>query len=164
MRFIYPMLIAIFVGFAPQSMAQDTTLNFQLSSDGWTIEQALAQIEALGLSGQVSDSANSIATVEFEGQTFTIDGYHCNAIKQCTEFLFFIGFDLPNGISLTKINEWNATAIVGRAYIDDEQDPWLDHIISVSDNNDDSAFREGFELWIAGLTRFNEFISSFWSS
>ncbi len=164
MRFIYQILIVIFIGFAPHSLAQDTTLNFQLSSDGWTIEQALAEIEAYGLSGQVTDSSESTAAIEFEGATFAVDGYHCNSNKQCTEFLFYIGFDLPNGLSLDKVNEWNSTAIVGRAYLDDEQDPWLDHIISVNDSNDDSAFREGLELWIAGLNNFNEFISSFWSS
>ena len=129
------------------------------SAGGMTIEEVGAILEREGLDVSYDDGgeAGRIAS-EFVGARFEVMSVHCNNAKRCTEFLFIAGFDLEDGFPLTKINEWNAERIGGRAFLDDENDPFLDHVVSVSGPGDVAAFREGLFLWQAAIDDFADFI------
>lgn len=144
--------------FPSASLAQNSFSNPQLLANGWTIQEALMVFKEFELSGEVTDPAKSTAKVKRGKRIFYFDGYNCDKNRRCTEFLFSIGFDLPEGMSLEKINEWNSRELAGRAYLDDENDPWLDHVVSILDRNDDSALEEGIALWIGALDKFENFI------
>ena len=133
---------------------------------------ALAASPALAEGGMTSKEVaaileNESMTVAIEGEgtlsasawgfTFEIYGYHCEG-ERCTEYLFVTGFDLPNGFPLERINDWNAGEPAGRAFLDDDGDPFLDHSISVSGPGDAGAFREGLFLWLNALDSFSDFI------
>ncbi len=168
MRFIRLSIIAIsaltltglgagFV-FPSASLAQNSLSNSQLLANGWTIQEALVVFKEFELPGEVLDPEKSTAKIKGGNRTFFLDGYNCDKNRRCTEFLFSVGFDLPEGMSLEKVNEWNSRQLAGRAYLDDENDPWLDHVVSILDKNDDSALEEGIALWIGALDKFEAFI------
>ncbi len=92
------------------------------------------------------------------GYEFAVNGANCSGGNCCTEFLLTIGFDLPNGYPLERINLWNARELAGRAYLDEDGDPFLDHVISVHSASDTGAFYEGLLLWLNALEDFDDFL------
>ena len=129
------------------------------SGGGMALASVLAAIESEGLSTRVIDAEAKKAAATFNGVEFELEGYYCSVGDRCTEYLFSIGFDLPNGFPLTKINEWNAQQLAGRAFLDDEDDPWIDHVISVGEDDDASALIEGLRLWIGAIVDFDAFLT-----
>jgi len=65
---------------------------------------------------------------------------------------------LANGFPIERINKWNAEELAGRAFLDEENDPFLDHVVSVSGPADENAFREGLFLWAGALDAYLKFI------
>lgn len=130
-----------------------------MGSGGITIEEAGALLggEGLEVRLETGGEAGKIVSAAL-GVRFEILSVNCNSARRCTEFLFVAGFDLEDGFPLERINDWNAEAIAGRAFLDEENDPFLDHVISVSGPQDRGAFREGLYLWEAALKDFIEFI------
>lgn len=51
--------------------------------------------------------------------------YNCNSVGRCEDIQFSVGFDMANGTSQSVIDEWNRTKRFGRAYLDDENDPFI---------------------------------------
>ncbi|MEM9495688.1 MAG: YbjN domain-containing protein [Pseudomonadota bacterium] len=140
--------------FSSASSAQDATV-----TGGMTIgevaaimagEGLLAEIAAGGEAGKVQSAVS--------GADFEVFSFNCNEASRCTEFLFITGFDLPEGFPLEQINDWNARKTGGRAYLDDERDPFLDHVISVSGPIDSGAFVEGLYFWAAALDAYIDYI------
>jgi len=133
--------------------------NSFVAGGGMTVAEIAAVLTSEGLDAEISSSeaAGKIQS-ELSGVPFEIFSVNCNSAGRCTEFLFICGFDLADGFAMAKINEWNATKIAGRAYLDDEDDPFLDHIISVSGPGDEGAFKEGLYLWAAALDAYIEYI------
>lgn len=123
-----------------------------LAPGGMTIEEAGAVFKRNDLPFEITGPVNA------RSEGFDLNGYNCNAAQRCTEFLFSAGVDLPDGFPLERINEWNADELIGRAYLDEEKDPWLDHLVSVSGPQDDGAFEEGLIAWLAGLSKFLDFL------
>src|SRR5690606_13260757 len=58
------------------------------------------------------------------GANFNIYMYGCES-ERCKSLQFIAGFDLADGITLQRINEWNRDKRYGSAYLDDEDDLWL---------------------------------------
>jgi len=130
-----------------------------LAEGGMTVAEVASLLESEGLSaGVMSGGEAGKIQSELSGVAFEIFSVNCNSSGRCTEFLFIVGFDLPNGFSMERINDWNAQKLAGRAYLDDENDPFLDHVISVSSPGDSGAFREGLYLWAAALDGFIDYI------
>ena len=130
-----------------------------LASGGMTIDEVAAVLADEGLSAEIKEGAEAGKIYsEVNGGNFEVMSANCGAGGRCTEFLFIAGFDLPDGFPLEKINQWNADQIAGRAFLDEENDPFLDHVISVSGAGDEGALREGLYLWAAALEEFMEYI------
>ena len=126
---------------------------------GMTIAEVEAVMSAEGLITNIIDDGEAGGVQSHvSGVDFDVFAINCTQAGRCTEFLFIVGFDLPSGFPLQQINDWNATRLAGRAYLDQENDPFLDHVISVSGPMDAGAFREGLFLWAAVLDEFIDFI------
>ncbi len=66
------------------------------------------------------------------GFTVNIYTYNCNS-GHCQNIQFRVGLDLRDGTTLERVNEYNSTKIYGTAWMDDENDPWLDLLHNVAD-------------------------------
>jgi hypothetical protein len=130
-----------------------------MGAGGMTIEEAAAILVSEGLAAELEQGGEAGKIISaVAGARFELLSVNCNGAKRCTEFLFVAGFDLADGFPLERINAWNADAIAGRAFLDEENDPFLDHVISVSGPRDHGAFREGLYLWEAAVGEFVDFI------
>lgn len=128
-------------------------------SSGMTIEEAAEAMRLEGAAAETSPSGDGgKISSSLSGVNFDVFAMNCNELSRCTEFLFIAGFDLPDGIAVERMNEWNARKLGGRAFIDQYGDPFLDHVVSVSGPGDVGAFREALYLWAASLDAFVEFI------
>lgn len=93
-----------------------------------------------------------------EGVDYTVSFYGCRENAACTVINLSAGFDLPDGIDLAPLNEWNRTKIIGRAYVDAERDPYLDHPVVLADGVPQQAFAETMRRWGWAVAQFKEHI------
>ena len=99
---------------------------------------------------------SSAAGAEFQIQTFGCDS---DSHDNCKLLLFKVGFDLEEGTTLESMNDWNEQVLVGRAYIDDEMDPWLEWAVNMDGGVTEKNFAESFDWWETALAQFLDHIN-----
>ena len=92
------------------------------------------------------------------GVKFSITFYGCKKQVDCYGLLFSTWFDLNNGIALAPINEWNADSLLGRAFVDAECNPVIDHYIFADRKRSISHFAEEIEHWGDVISDFADFV------
>lgn len=96
------------------------------------------------------------------GTEFAIVFYGCDESTHdaCDFLLFKVGYDLAAGASLDAVNRWNATQLVGRAYLDDVDDPWLEMPVVLERGISRGNFEALFEWWELSVSVFEEQIGA----
>jgi len=92
------------------------------------------------------------------GAEFRIYFYGCSRGKDCTTLLFKAGFDLIMGTTLETVDAWNEGALLGRAYLDDEDDPWIELGVNMKGGVSRSNFEVTFGRWESILSDFQRHI------
>ena len=93
---------------------------------------------------------------EAAGLNYALFGFNCSGATQvCNEFLFSTFFDVDTAPSLQVINAFNEKALAGRAFLDNEGDPNLEHLFTVADDNQDLIERN-LAIWEATMLDFAE--------
>lgn len=93
-----------------------------------------------------------------DGTNFRILFYSCNKAPRCASIQFVAAFDLDEGLKLSKINAWNSTKRFGRAYLDDEMDPFVEMDIDFEHGATSEAIANNVDTWAAVLPAFKTFI------
>lgn len=106
-----------------------------------------------GRDGQGDPMVSSSAA----GANYTIYMYGCEE-DRCKSLQFIAGFDLADGIGLQRINAWNRDKRYGSAYLDDEEDPWLQMDLDLEGGATTGQVTEYVELWDTLLGQFQAFI------
>lgn len=94
---------------------------------GSDFDEMIASFERNGLSVKLtrdSDGDPRLRSTD-DDNPFSVIFYQCTDNEDCQVIQFSAGWNLKNGISRRKIEEWNADKLWGQAYRDDEKDPWL---------------------------------------
>ncbi len=123
-------------------------------SGGMTLPEVAA---ALSEADMPTSEDGGVLRGEIDGIGFTLEGYNCEA-SRCTEFLFSSGFSLGAPFPVEKVNQWNWERYAGRASLDAQGDPYVDHIFSVSGPGDKAVVGEAAGLWEAIVLDFADFI------
>ncbi|HHI70804.1 MAG TPA: YbjN domain-containing protein [Rhodobacteraceae bacterium] len=90
---------------------------------------------------------------------FNVYFYGCEDNKNCKSILIKAGYDLNNGISALKINEWNREKRFVKAYIDDEGDPFIEMDINLDFEGVGSQnFADDLDWWRLLVEDFEDFI------
>lgn len=92
------------------------------------------------------------------GTNFSIRFYDCRRGKACRGLLFVSSFDLDAGLPLDRINEWNASEWLGRAWLDDECDAIFEHFVVADPEMSEDQFRRVVRHWDRALQDFRRFI------
>ena len=92
------------------------------------------------------------------GTDFIIYFDGCDDGAACKSLLFKVGYDLTEGTTLEAVNEWNKQTLFGRAYLDDENDPWLEMSVSLDGGVTEENFADHFDWWEVVLVDFEEHI------
>ena len=90
---------------------------------------------------------------------FRVFFFGCNNNTNCTSIHFRAGYDLEKPISALVVNEWNRQKRFGKAYIDDEGDPFLEMDVNMAfDGLGDENFQDTLDWWRVVVEGFEEFI------
>ncbi|HMM08191.1 MAG TPA: YbjN domain-containing protein [Paracoccus solventivorans] len=132
-------------------------LSAQVVGTADSIADALQDYGLKAESGTDSEGDPKIES-RIEGIHFSIWFYGCEDAP-CTSLEFRAGFDLDTPLSAATVNEWNRTKRFGKAWIDDEGDPFLEMLVPLGpDGLSDSGFELALDMWRVGASEFSSFI------
>ncbi len=104
------------------------------------------------------DSGDPLIKSSASGASFSVFFYNCTANKECSTVQFYAGFKQP-GMTLDKINSWNASHRFGRAYLDDEKDPRIEMDVDLDKGGMSGAlFKANLDTWESLLGEFQKTI------
>jgi hypothetical protein len=93
------------------------------------------------------------------GVSFTVFFYNCTDHRECATVQLHSGYRLTKKVSLTSINEWNASQRFGRAFLDKEGDPIIQMDIDLDDGGISQAlFADNLEFWSSIIGKFHTHI------
>jgi Putative bacterial sensory transduction regulator len=123
-------------------------------------ERVVSVIQALGYRAALSTDAAGDPLIESSagGAEFSIYFYGCDAGASCRFLLFKVGYDTPEPVSANLVNEWNAQALFGRAFVDAEGRPWLEMPVNLYGGVSSEGFADTFDWWELILGQFEEAI------
>lgn len=90
--------------------------------------------------------------------TLSVYFYGCRDGKDCTYVNFVKGWDTEDGVTLNAIEEWNRTKVWGKAYRDDEKDPWLIMPVNLYGGVSVTNFDDTVDWWKVIVKQFQEHI------
>jgi hypothetical protein len=91
------------------------------------------------------------------GTQFAVVFYGCSdRHDQCQILLFKAGYELQDKVGMDVINQWNATRLFGRAYLDDVNDPWIEMVLNVQGGVTREQFENSFEWWETSVGEFED--------
>lgn len=109
----------------------------------------------LGTDGQGDPKVESaVSRTEFTVYFYGCDGGNAG----CDALLFAAGYDLADSLSALRVNEWNRTKLAGRAYIDDEGDPFLELYVNLAGGVPSANFAATLDVWSRTVGEFEDFI------
>jgi len=126
---------------------------------GVTANEAAAVLRAKGLQAEITkdDAGDPMIKSASEQINWRIYFYDCTA-GRCKSIQFSAGFDLDNGITYAKTNEWNYTKRFSRAALDDDMDPYVRYDVDAEKGFTSEAMTLGVETWLVVLPTFSEFV------
>lgn len=90
---------------------------------------------------------------------FSVYFYGCKDNENCASVMLKAGYNLNDGMTASKINEWNRKKRFSKAYIDDEGDPFLEMDVNLAfDGVGDKSFADTLDWWRISVEGFEEFI------
>lgn len=92
------------------------------------------------------------------GTDFNIYFFGCTEGARCMSLLFKVGYHLEAGTTLETVNAWNETSLFGRAYRDEDADPWLELAVNLHGGVSLDNFRDTFDWWEVILEEFEDHI------
>ena len=92
------------------------------------------------------------------GSDFLIYFYGCDGGEQCRTVLFQAGYDLESGTTGEVIEDWNENVLFGRAYLDEEADPWIEMPVNLFGGVNRENFADTFDWWETVLEGFERHI------
>lgn len=115
-------------------------------------------IQALGYRAQLTtdEMGDPMINSSAAGTDFTILFFGCTDNTACRLLLFRVGYDLPEGTTLEAVNAWNTNEVVGRAYLDDENDPWLEMAVNMDGGVSRANFEDTFDWWDVTVAKFQQ--------
>lgn len=126
---------------------------------GVTAAEAATILKAKGLQAEITkdDAGDPMIKSASEGVSWRIYFYNCTA-GRCNSIQFSAGFDLDNGITYSKANEWNYTKRFSRAALDDDMDPYVRYDVDAEKGFTSEAMALAVETWLLVLPSFSEFV------
>ena len=132
----------------------------EIHKDGMTGPEVVAWLQKGGYKAELTkdDGGDPLVNSAAEGQTFKIYFYDCSEAKRCKALQFSAGFDMKAGLTLDKANEWNRKNRYLKAYLDDDQDPYVQYDVNVNAGRTAAGLDDDFGVWTGMIGDFTKFI------
>lgn len=128
---------------------------------GSRIDLIVSALEKGGFEVEVTkakDGQPQIASTD-ENHPFTIHFYGCTKEGfDCGYIQFVNGWNMDNGVTAVKIEQWNNNQVWGQAYRDDSKDPWIGMTVNLRGGVTQENFADTIEWWAKILDDFQEHI------
>lgn len=123
------------------------------------IVQGMMQAYGIQVKRSTDQAGDPMLTSRLEGIDFDVYFYGCTLDAQCDSVQFSTGFNLPNGMTLAQVNDWNRDRRYGKAYTDDSNNPYIEYDINLSnDGVGTKNFDVSLEIWRSVITDFRNYI------
>jgi hypothetical protein len=113
------------------------------------LDRMVGLLQEMGYRAAVDNSSTPPAIdSKFSGINSRIQVLNCDegTTNNCGMLRFHAGFDLNEGLDMKAVNDWNLDKYFGRAYLDAENDPHVDVVVSMVGVNDDNI-KDLIEWW-----------------
>lgn len=124
-------------------------------------ETVVNAIQSLGYKAEltVDSYGDPLVRSASEGVNFNLNFYGCDeAGNDCQHLQFSVAFDVVGGMDYISMNAWNRETTMGKAFLDEESDPVLQHYMISVDGMSSDVFKESFEFWTSTLSDFTDYI------
>lgn len=158
MKRIRTVAIAAFAALTFATTAQAQIADNITASDENTILQAMQDFGLVATMGKDGQGDPKISS-RVSSSKFEVYFYGCTENTQCKSLLFRAGYDLKQGISAEKVNEWNQQKRFTKAYINDDGDPRIEMDVNLDfDGVGAKNFEDTLDWWRLLIEGFEEFI------
>jgi len=145
-------------GIAATAILGTASLAEVTATNAYTVLQAIHEFGYTATMENDSDGDPKISG-KVSSTSFNVYFYGCTDNTNCKSLIFKAGYNLSNGISAAKINEWNRNKRFSRAYIDDEGDPFLEMDVNLDyEGVGNENFQDTLDWWRVSVESFEEFI------
>lgn len=124
-------------------------------------ETVVNAIQSLGYKAEltVDSYGDPLVRSASEGVNFSLNFYGCDeAGNDCQHLQFSVAFDVVGGMDYISMNAWNRETTMGKAFLDEESDPVLQHYMISVDGMSSDVFKESFKFWTSTLSDFTDYI------
>ena len=130
-----------------------------LPDGGLTIEEVASWLQNEGYKAEVTKSDDGTPEINSSsnGHDFHIYMYDCDQ-GRCASLQFWEGFDTKGAFNAEKMNDWNMTKRWARAYVDKENDPWVEYDVDLAPGGTYEGLKDQFGIWEDSLERFRKYI------
>ena len=121
-----------------------------LPNGGITPDEVAAVLKARGLPAKFGKDRQGDPKIESKigSDHFFVYFYTCKG-ERCAAIQFSKGYDLDGGIDLEKLNDWNRDHRFGRAFRDNENDPWVQMDVDLERGSTTESVANNLETWLA---------------
>lgn len=100
------------------------------------------------------DAGDPMIVGRIDGNRYAILFYGCRDGTACTSIQLLASWVNPGHLTLADINAWNQDKWVGRAYMDEDNDPVLDFAINLEGGVSVRNLDDSFDWWKLALAEF----------
>lgn len=132
----------------------------EIHKDGMTGPEVVTWLQKGGYKAELTkdEGGDPLINSAADGQTFKIYFYDCNEAKRCKALQLSAGFDMKEGLTLAKANEWNRKNRYLKVYLDDDLDPYVQYDVNVNAGRTISGLDDDFGVWTGMIGDFTTFI------
>jgi hypothetical protein len=153
-------LAAVFAasGADAQNAKKATTGGSAALITGSSFDGIVAALENNGFSVDMTTDGDGDPMIEStdNDEPFNVHFYGCTDGKDCEYIEFTEGWDLPNGTTPDVIEKWNEDRVWGRAYLDSENDPWVDMAVNLKGGVSAENFDDTVSWWWSVIRDFED--------
>jgi putative hemolysin len=142
-----------------QAQAQAQTQAQVINKDGMTGPEVAAWLQKAGYKAALSkdETGDPLISSAADGHDFKVYFYDCKD-GRCKALQFSAGFDMKDGLTLAKANEWNRKNRYLKTYLDDDGDPYVQYDVNVNAGRTMAGLDDDFGVWTGMVGDFTTFI------
>lgn len=127
-----------------------------LADGGVTADEVAAVLQAKGYQAKISKDHEGDPKIQSstDGLSYEIYFYGCHKGPRCSSLQFSTAFHVDGGMTYERINAWNRGNRFGRAYLDDEKDPYIEMDLDVEHGFSTEAVDNNIDTWDAVVPAF----------
>jgi len=126
-----------------------------LPDGGVTVQEVAQELQSKGYKAEVGKDGGGDPKIVsgVDGSRFRVWFYGCES-GRCASVQFETAFDLKNGVTFEKVNQWNKERRFGSAHLDDEMDPYVQYDVDFERGATTEAVANAIDVWVTVVPRF----------